>query len=310
MEKLLTLFSTPKAFTDKHIATIQRNAIHSWTQLGREVEVVLIGDDEGVDKAAREFKLIHIPHVERNKAGTPLLDSIFSLAKSINNSALMAYVNADVIVLPDFLDVAKKVANQITKFLLVGQRWDMEIAKPLEFGAHWDNLLTKQVQESGRLHPPAGSDFFIFPRIIFNDIPNFAIGRAGWDNWMIFKARWEHWKVVDCTGAITVIHQNHEYSHLPDGKTHHKTPETYENVRIAGGKRTIYHLEDTNAVWEDDRIKPPLLTWNKLKRELETFPLNYLHSFWLAQLAFAFWHPRKAYAEILSNRKRRTGYGS
>ena len=308
MEKLLTLFSTPKAFTNKHIALIQRNAIQSWMKLGQDIEIVLIGDDEGVREVANDFHLIHIPQVSRNREGTPLLNSIFSLARKINNSTLMAYVNADVIVLPDFLDVARKVASQLSKFLLVGQRWDMEITQPLQFSTGWENRLVKEIQVQGRLHPPAGSDFFIFPRIIFEDIPNFAIGRAGWDNWMIFKARWEHWKVVDCTGAITVVHQDHDYGHLPNGKPHYRVPETFENIRIAGGKRTIYHLEDADAVLEDGKVKSPPLNWNKLKRELEVFPLNYLHSFMLVNLSFAVFHPIKMYSEMrLKNQKQGKG---
>ena len=34
----ITLFSTPKPFTDPFIATIQRNALRSWSLLGPEVE--------------------------------------------------------------------------------------------------------------------------------------------------------------------------------------------------------------------------------------------------------------------------------
>jgi hypothetical protein len=303
MEKLLTLFSTPKAFTDRHIALIQRNAIQSWKKLGHEVEIVLIGDDEGVGEIADEFHLVHIAQVSRNGEGTPLLNSIFSSAKKINHSALMAYINADVIVLPDFLDIARKVAGQLSKFLLVGQRWDMKITQPLRFGPEWHRMLIKEIQDRGRLHPPAGSDFFIFPRKIFEEIPDFAIGRAGWDNWMIFKARWEHWKVVDCTGAITVVHQDHDYSHLPGGQPHHRAPETFENIRKAGGKRTIYHLEDADAVWEKGQLKSPPLSWKKFMRELETFPLNYLHSFPLANCTFTIWHPMKMYSEILLKKK-------
>ena len=49
--------------------------------------------------------------------------------------------------------------------------------------------LLYEVKTRGRLHPPGGSDYFIFPRNCFTKIPNFAIGRAGWDNWMFYHAR-------------------------------------------------------------------------------------------------------------------------
>ena len=52
---LLTLFSAPKPMTNPHIATIQRNAFASWKALGDEVEVALIGTEDGLAEAAREF---------------------------------------------------------------------------------------------------------------------------------------------------------------------------------------------------------------------------------------------------------------
>ena len=30
-------------------------------------------------------------------------------------------------------------------------------------------------------------------------MPDFAIGRAGWDNWMIYHARQQGWPVIDGT---------------------------------------------------------------------------------------------------------------
>ena len=51
---LITLFSAPKPFTDPHIAMIQRNAIKSWTLL-HDVEVILLGEEAGLDEAARQL---------------------------------------------------------------------------------------------------------------------------------------------------------------------------------------------------------------------------------------------------------------
>ena len=63
---LITFFSAPKPFTDPHIATIQRNAIKSWTLLP-DVEVILLGEETGLAEAARELGVKHIPNVERNQ---------------------------------------------------------------------------------------------------------------------------------------------------------------------------------------------------------------------------------------------------
>ncbi len=107
---------------------------------------------------------------------------------------------------------------------------------PLEFTDDWVTALRVHPSiRQGSLHRPAGSDFFLFPRSCYTDIPNFTIGRAGWDNWMIYKARKEKWAVIDCTPSVMIVHQNHDYSHLPGGKPHYDPPErTKISVSPAG----------------------------------------------------------------------------
>ncbi len=244
----LTIFSAPKPFTDPHIALIQRNAVNSWLHLGsrEEVCVILVGEEEGLAENAAALGAVHIPAVERNPQGTPLVSSIFEQARQAADSPYQLYINADVMLVPAVIAQIRQTASQLAKFLLVGRRWDYNLHTAWEFSPGWDVRLEQAVREGGRLHPPAGSDYFIFPSACFQRIPPFAIGRAGWDNWMIFEGRQQGWPVVDATEAIFAVHQDHDYAHLPGGQPHHHTPETYENVRLAGGKRAIFHLRDAN----------------------------------------------------------------
>src|SRR5688572_1369266 len=91
---LITLFSAPKPFTDPHIAMIQRNAIKSWTLL-HDVEVILLGEETGLAETARELRVKHISSVARNTNGTPLISSMFQLARENSNSELLCIINAD-----------------------------------------------------------------------------------------------------------------------------------------------------------------------------------------------------------------------
>ena len=81
--------------------------------------------------------------------------------------------------------------------MVVGQRWDLDVIRPLEFDGDWDSRLRAEILERGELHRPSGSDYFIFPRLVFVEMPPFAIGRAGWDNWTIYHALQQKWPVVD-----------------------------------------------------------------------------------------------------------------
>jgi hypothetical protein len=236
--------------------------------------------------------------VQRNPSGTPLISAMFELARQVNDSPLLLCVNADIILLPDCLKVARQTAGQAHQFLLVGQRWDMDVRDDLDFSEGWETRLRNRLCADGKLHPRSGSDYFIFPRQCFRRIPAFAIGRAGWDNWMIYEARRQGWPTVDATGSIDIIHQAHDYSHLPDGQPHYRLPETFENTRLAGGKRHIFHLIDCDRVMHDGSLKRYPLSWGKLAREIETFPLLRLHSAGLGQVLFAFFHPLRAYREL------------
>ena len=104
--------------------------------------------------------------------------------------------------------------------------------------------------------------------------------------------------VIASPAGINIIHQDHDYSHLPQGQPHYRLPETYENVRLAGGKLTIFELDDTNRRLVDGRLGRHPFSWERFKREAEIFPLVTLRSKALGWLAFAVFHPKKAYAEL------------
>jgi hypothetical protein len=267
----ITIFTAPKSFTDPHISTIQRNAIQSWLHLGAEVEVMLVGDESGIAGVASEYGVRQIPDVARSEGGTPLVSSIFEAARQASSAPFLAYLNADILLLPDFIEAARCASRQLQKFLLIGQRWDLAVEKFLDFSAGWENRLLMDLRARGRQHLPAGSDYFLFPRQLFTDIPNFAIGRAGWDNWMIFHARKQGWPVIDGTPSVTIIHQDHDYSHLPGGKHHYEHNESQQNQLMAGGSANLYMVLDSDRQLTKGRIHRPRLTWMRLVRQAEVF---------------------------------------
>jgi hypothetical protein len=265
----ITIFSTPKPFVDPHIATIQRNAVRSWLGLGDRVEVLLVGDEPGMAEAAAELGVRHLTEVGTNAWGTPLISDIFALARRRGAGELLCYVNADILLTPDLPEAAKLVYGQRQDFLLVGQRWDLDVREELDFGPGWVERLRKSVAAQGRLHAPAGSDYFVFPRHLFQEIPDFAVGRAGWDNWMIQHARERGWPVVDSSRAITIVHQDHDYSHLPDARGHYLHEESDLNRALAGGKANMFTLIDADYRLEDGNITPIGPSLPRLIRRVE-----------------------------------------
>lgn len=244
--------------------------------LGTQVEVFLVGEEAGLDEAARELSLQVLAPVRRNPAGTPLVSSIFSLARQASSSPYLLFVNADIILMSDLLKAAGVMSRTGTDgstpgspFLMIGQRWDLAIRERIDFSPGWEPGLVSEILQQGSLHAPAGSDYFVFPRGAFAEIPDFAIGRAGWDNWMIYRARQNRWPVIDATPSVMVVHQNHDYSHLPDGMPHHNQLESQRNLELAGGLSHMYMLLDATHQLRDGRLRKAPLTRLRFLRMCE-----------------------------------------
>lgn len=301
MEKI-AIFSAPKPFKDPHISMIQRNAIMNWKALGPKVEIWLVGSEEGVADIAREYQVNHLPDVECNASGTPRIDSIFNLVRQHSQASVLAYVNADILLLPDFIQTAEEISATHKRFLLVGQRRDLLVTESLDFEPGWDQNLWELALTKGKAHRPAGSDYFIFSRDMFTDIPTFAVGRAGWDNWMIYAGRVDHIPVIDATQAIHIIHQNHDYSHLTGGIIHRRQPETLENIKLMGGRFAVYTLYDADYQIRDGKVtRTPLTRW-KLVREISIFPAVTLKSPFLAKISYFLFNMKRAMQDSKKDR--------
>ena len=185
---MLSLFSVPKAFTGD-AAVIQDNAVASWTRLGRDCDVVLLGDDPGVAEAAARHGVRHERTLARNSSGTPLVSAVLRRMDQLATSRLVALVNADIVLLTDFLPAVRNVSQKQRNFMLVASRYNCRIEEPLHFEAGWDTALRAQARAENRMYPAAGSDIFVFPRGLFGAAPDLAIGRGYWDNWLMREAR-------------------------------------------------------------------------------------------------------------------------
>jgi hypothetical protein len=225
---MLTIFACPKPFTNPHIAIIQRNAITSWTLLRPRPEIILFGNEKGTAEICQELGLRHTPELARNEFGTPLLNDIFEL---------MCYVNADIILMSDFVVSLRLVRQSRDCFLMVGRRWDIQIDGAVRYGDGWEDWLWAEVKKRGVLHPAWGIDYFTFPKGLWSDgaIPPFAVGRLAWDQWIVYYVRRSGMPVIDATALVHAVHQDHDYSHHALGETGIRGGvEALHNRRLAG----------------------------------------------------------------------------
>ncbi|MDD2731852.1 MAG: hypothetical protein PHI53_01500 [Candidatus Pacebacteria bacterium] len=274
---MLTIFSAPKPFIG-HINTIQRNAIKSWLKLDGSVEVILLGDEEGIKETAFEFNIRHIKEIARNEYNVPLISSIFKSAEQFSSNRILAYVNCDIIFTKDIIEAVKKINHPV--FLANGRRWDLDIKEEINFEkSDWDKELYKMIEDKGELHGYSGIDYFVFLKPFPFEIPDFAVGRPGWDNWLIYKAKSLKIPVIDLTEAVDIVHQNHNYAHSPFANEKKKRIEGAEfekNIRLAGGLINMLTIREADWVLTKEGLKKPAFFRNILSKLSSFYFFRYL----------------------------------
>lgn len=208
-------------------------------------DIILFGSEDGTAELAEEVKARHVPDVSCSPSGTPLVNSLFECAEAFSANDVLAYVNADIILLGDFLSAVSSI--KLKKFLMVGRRLDLDVDALLDLSTpDWEGKLRSRLPEA-TLHPPTGADYFVFSRGLFCHMPAFAIGRPGWDNWAIYRARSRRVAVIDTTEVVTAVHQNHDYNHVAGGADEvWGGQEAIRNKELAGHESKIFTLLDAN----------------------------------------------------------------
>ena len=279
---MFTLFAMPKHFRG-HFATIQRNAITSWTRLTPRPEILLFGNEEGTEELARELGLRHFPEVGRNQFGTPLLSDLFQQAELHASMPLLGYVNADIVLTDDFVPALDHVRSRYDKFMMVGRRWDLDWDQTIDFSqADWGECMRTHALRADHRRTANFIDYFLYSRGVCDGILPLAIGRYYWDNYLLWRGRSSGAELVDVSEAVVAIHQNHDFSHHPQGMAGVTGPERKRNRQMIGPWWHMYTIEDATQVLTADSIRPRRKhAWLMVKR-LWSHPLTILQLPWLA----------------------------
>jgi hypothetical protein len=113
------------------------------------------------------------------------------------------------------------------------------------------------------------TDYFVFPKGFYTQLPPFAVGRAYFDNWLVWKALHQKAAVIDATGSVYVVHQTHDYSHVSGGlEWAHRGKEAMKNIELAGGLSHRYCILDATHLLKSFTLKRNLFSkfrWGSLK---------------------------------------------
>jgi hypothetical protein len=247
---MITFFTTAKPFTG-HNGVIQRNALKSWTAAAPDAEVILFGDEEGAAETARELGIRHVAEVEHVAQGPKVLRSFFDAAQRMARHNLVCYANCDIVLMEDFAAAVRTVAAAERDFLMVGRRWDLDVAEPMAFEkTDWKEVLRDDTRSRGVQRSGDWIDYFVFRRGFYlGKLPEMVIGRVYWDQWLVWKARETGALVVDASDAVLAVHQNHDYGYHPAGKAGVWTDAlSQRNYKLAGGRWHLRTIDDATHV--------------------------------------------------------------
>jgi hypothetical protein len=106
----------------------------------------------------------------------------------------------------------------------------------------------------------------------FKNLPDLAVGRAWWDNWMIYNAKRHGIPVIDATKMVLAVHQNHDYSHCKGGlkEAYFEGPEVRKNLSYVRNGKVLMTIRDAEWIIENGKIK---FAFNRLGRHVIQSPL-------------------------------------
>ncbi len=268
----LCLFSIPKPLQGPS-ERLQRNAFESWRRLGPSVEVVLLGDEFGVAEAAREFDFLHWPNLNRNPHGTPLLSDAWSAVRQATTARQFLYTNADILFDQCLVQAAMALdAWPMNRYLAIGQRIESDLESEIQ---NWsDEQFRDWIGRQQSERPRASvvcKDYFLFPRHLYLSIPDFAVGRGNWDNWMVFQAHRQGIPVVDLTEQVVALHQPHDHQHSGGRRQAYVVgDEARENQRLAGGRHLLVGSHASHYLREHGQVVP--IGWRWIPRATSDIP--------------------------------------
>jgi hypothetical protein len=268
----LCLFSIPKphrGITER----LQQNAFSSWQRLGASVEVVLLGDESGVADAAQTFGFKHCPDIQRNRQGTPLIGDALTAVRHLSEARQFVYTNADILFDQSLLTAAQTLdVWPRNRYLAIGQRIESDLQTEISPWSHeqLQDWIQQQQQQQSRASIVC-KDYFLFPRHLYLEVPNFAVGRGNWDNWMVYHAHCRGVPVVDLTRHVAAVHQPHDHQHSGGRRQAYVVgDEARENQKLAGGRHLLIGSHATHLLDDHGKVVP--MGWRWLPRALRDTP--------------------------------------
>ena len=211
---ILTLFTTFRESESKRF--IYENTIRNWHLLSPDIIPILFTDNDPNKSTSvahfamqQGWKVLPVP--KTSPKGIPVLRHMFLKAQEKFDTQFYCYANSDILFdrnLTDTLRFLQSSARggRIDKLLMVGRRSNWSIKQGLKLT---DLSQVGHYVKNSSLFISNAQDYFLTTRdgYPWTTIPDFVVGRVGYDNWLVVTALVKKIPVVDATETVTALHQ-------------------------------------------------------------------------------------------------------
>ncbi len=227
---------------------VQQSCMYSWKANG--ISVIAPSNEVGIkEKCADWDNITIIDGVKRARElgfnnQCPIIGDMITRALPLIDTTMVGLINSDIIIEKDFAEKVQKIFDKYGyDIYLVGSRKDID----LHLTIHTPETY-QQVLDLPRTPYDAStsSDIFITSKILWRQIahkmPQFILGRYGWDNYLHFYAQVNQLKKFNCSEALPIIHCKHDYRHirLQENADEKHAASSQHNLELWKGFEKVY----------------------------------------------------------------------
>ena len=210
---VLTLFTT---FRDSDARrNIHNTTLRNWASLRPALlPVLFLSPDTGLSWPRLASQLgWRVEEAPRLKSGVPVLKSMFQLVLEKYPSPFVGFANADNIFGPSLLHTLNELGTNNESLvhsrmsLVVGRRRNLLEDKVRDMDT--SSQFVDRVGPRLRTFREVAQDYFIVSSrsgYCWKSVPDFVIGRVGFDNWLVVKAQMWNISLIDATNTINDVH--------------------------------------------------------------------------------------------------------
>ncbi len=234
---------------------IQHSAMYSWN--ANNIEVFVPDNEVGVKDACQSYPNIKlIPDVKRAREmgfsnQSPMVKDLIAKALPLINTPMVALINSDIIIQPDFIERIEKILKEYGfDIYMVGTRFDIKLDIHISSEETYKQVLSS---ERKSYDGSTSSDIFIASKFtwrkIVHEMPDFILGRYGWDNWLHMIAELKGYRKFNCTDALTILHCEHDHKHivLQEKAEKQSAPSSQHNLKLWNEVKNVYGTTRINA---------------------------------------------------------------